>query len=255
MLGAAGRFPKSPRRLPAVVRWSAATVAGVAAGVVCRVHRHGVDTLRSDPAAPHPDEADPLLDQFLPAPEVAERHSIHVVAPAATTFAITCDFNLFGMPIAGQALFKGRARGSLSGRRTNRSALPARVGQVGPGGRLGGPRRTSRPRDRARSGHATVGSERQIPCNGTRKHFAAFDEPDYVKIAWTLRVDAVDEAHSIFRTETRVVATDASARRRFRRYWALLSPGIILIRWAALNPIRRDAERCGAIHGPVAHGL
>ena len=52
------------------------------------------------------------------------------------------------------------------------------------------------------------------------------------------------EAHaSIFRTETRAVATDAAARAKFRRYWSFLSPGIILIRWAALRPLRAEAER------------
>jgi hypothetical protein len=57
------------------------------------------------------------------------------------------------------------------------------------------------------------------------ERFAAFNEPGYVKIVWTLRADAIGDAASIFRTETRAVATDASATREFRRYWAFLSPG------------------------------
>jgi hypothetical protein len=60
---------------------------------------------------------------------------------------------------------------------------------------------------------------------------AAFNDPDYVKIVWTLRADPVDATHSVFRTETRVVATDPEARRNFRKYWSFLSPGIIVIRW------------------------
>jgi hypothetical protein len=47
----------------------------------------------------------------------------------------------------------------------------------------------------------------------------------------------------MFRTETRALATDAEARRRFRRYWAAFSPGIILIRRAMLRPVRHEAER------------
>jgi hypothetical protein len=46
-----------------------------------------------------------------------------------------------------------------------------------------------------------------------------------------------------FRTETRAVATDAAARRNFRRYWSFLSPGIIVIRWMLLGPLKADAER------------
>ena len=76
--------------------------------------------------------------------------------------------------------------------------------------------------------------------------FVAFNEPDYVKIVWTLRADAIDASASIFRTETRAVATDATARAKFRRYWSFLSPGIILIRWLTLKPLKADAERRAA---------
>jgi hypothetical protein len=55
--------------------------------------------------------------------------------------------------------------------------------------------------------------------------FATFDERDYVKIAWTLRADRAGAGASHFSTETRVVATDAATRARFRWYWSLFSPG------------------------------
>jgi hypothetical protein len=79
--------------------------------------------------------------------------------------------------------------------------------------------------------------------------FAAFNDPGYVKIVWTLRADPVDADHSVFRTETRAVATDAEARRRFRRYWSFLSPGIIIIRWMSLGPLKADAERRARAEG------
>jgi hypothetical protein len=72
--------------------------------------------------------------------------------------------------------------------------------------------------------------------------FAAFQEPGLVKIVWTLRADPIGPDASIFHTETRAVATDADARRRFRRYWAAFSPGIVLIRLAMLRHIKHDAE-------------
>ena len=40
-----------------------------------------------------------------------------------------------------------------------------------------------------------------------------------------------------------MATTDAAARARFRRYWAALSPGILLIRWAMLRRLRAEAER------------
>ena len=73
--------------------------------------------------------------------------------------------------------------------------------------------------------------------------FAAFSEPGYVKIAWTLRAESIGTTDSIFRTETRAGATDATARVKFRRYWAFFSPGIILIRSAILGPLKSEAER------------
>jgi hypothetical protein len=74
------------------------------------------------------------------------------------------------------------------------------------------------------------------------EQFARFNEPGYVKIAWTLRADPAGETRSVFRTETRVVATDPGARRKFRRYWSFASPGIVLIRWLMLGPLKAEAE-------------
>lgn len=41
-----------------------------------------------------------------------------------------------------------------------------------------------------------------------------YEEPGYVKIAWTLRADPLGDAQSAFRTETRAVSTDPLARAR-----------------------------------------
>jgi hypothetical protein len=73
-------------------------------------------------------------------------------------------------------------------------------------------------------------------------HFLAFAEPDYVKIAWTIRVDPLNSQASVFRHETRAVATDAAARRKFRTYWAFFSPGITLIRWLLLGQLWTKAR-------------
>ena len=73
--------------------------------------------------------------------------------------------------------------------------------------------------------------------------YRAFREPDYVKIVWTIRTDPSGPAACVFRTETRVVATDDGARAKFRWYWARFSPGIVLIRRMLLGSIRREAAR------------
>jgi hypothetical protein len=48
---------------------------------------------------------------------------------------------------------------------------------------------------------------------------------------------------SIFSTETRVATADPKSRKRFRRYWSVFSPGIMLIRREALRVVRLAAER------------
>jgi hypothetical protein len=80
---------------------------------------------------------------------------------------------------------------------------------------------------------------RELPA----RDFATFAAPDYVKVVWTLRADPLPDGTCVFRTETRAVATDVEARAKFRRYWALVSPGIGLIRRMMLDPVKREAER------------
>jgi hypothetical protein len=47
---------------------------------------------------------------------------------------------------------------------------------------------------------------------------------------------------TVLSTETRVLATDAAARRRFRRYWLAIRPFSGLIRRVWLRAIKRRAE-------------
>jgi hypothetical protein len=71
---------------------------------------------------------------------------------------------------------------------------------------------------------------------GGRDAFAAFDEPGTVKVATNLRVDDGRVA-----TETRVLATDPAARRRFGVYWAAIRPWSGVIRREWLRAIERRA--------------
>ena len=112
-------------------------------------------------------------------------------------------------------------------------------------------------RGRRRGGLARVASRREVVVGAVTRpweanvifralppeQFAAFHEPGYVKIVWTIRADPITATESVFRTETRAIATDANARARFRRYWSFVSPGIIAIRWAILGPVKKEAER------------
>lgn len=70
--------------------------------------------------------------------------------------------------------------------------------------------------------------------------FAAFDAPGQVKVAWAIRVIPAGGGGSTICMEARVAATDATALRRFRRYFRLVAPGSHLIRRRVLAGLVRD---------------
>lgn len=185
------------------------------------------------------DDQDPLLDRFMPTYEVVERHHIRIGAPADITFAAACDVD-FQQSTLIRAIFKGRelmlgAAPDVSERPRGLLALTTSLGW----------------------GVLAEVTDREVVVGAVTQPwkanvvfralapdaFAAFNDPDYVKIAWTLRADPIGAEESIARTETRVATTDAAARRKFRRYWSLVSPGIVIIRRVALTLVRAEAER------------
>lgn len=190
-------------------------------------------------ARPTKDEADPLVDEFMPVYEVAERHHVSVAAPAEVTLAAAADTDLQQSSIV-RAIFRTREMvlGAEPGDETRPTGLLAQTMSLGwrvlaevPGREIvvGAVTRPWLPNVVFRS----VAPEA----------FRGFQEPRYVKIVWTLRADPISESESIFRTETRVMTTDQTARKMFRWYWARFSPGIILIRRVMLRLLKTEAER------------
>ena len=59
------------------------------------------------PPRPTPEEEDDLLDRFMPAYEVVERHHVRVDAPAAVALAAAQDMDLLHSPLV-RAIIKGR---------------------------------------------------------------------------------------------------------------------------------------------------
>lgn len=70
--------------------------------------------------------------------------------------------------------------------------------------------------------------------------FVAFAEPGFAKIVMNLAAKDCGDGGAIISTETRVLATSPGARRRFRMYWRVVSPGVKLIRRIALAKARRE---------------
>lgn len=208
---------------------AAASYAGFAGSAWLRYGR---------PSHPAADEIDPVLDAFMPEYEVAERHRVFVHAPVEVTFGALMDLDLDESLLV-RAIFKGR---EVLLRARPAEGLPR--GLVALTKSLGWGVLAELPGQEIVMGAVTRPWEanvvfRSIPSG----QFAAFDEPGYVKIVWTLRADANGPLASVARSETRVLATDASARRRFRWYWARFSAGIVLIRKVSLQLVKKSAER------------
>lgn len=184
-------------------------------------------------------DGDPLLERFMPACDIVERHAIRVLAPADVTFDAAQRVEWSSHPVV-RAIFIGRELllGADPARRHVRMGLLDEARELGWGVLAEEPRREIVMGAVTKPWEPNV-TFRTIPA----AEFAAFNEPDYVKIVWTLRADPVGVRKSVFRTETRAIATDARARLKFRRYWSLLSPGIVLIRRITLRQVKHAAER------------
>jgi hypothetical protein len=185
-----------------------------------------------------PNNRDELLDRFLPRYDVAQRHQIRVAASPATTLAAARDMDMLQSPVV-RAIIEARELilGARPDDRPRPRGLLAEMRSLGWGVLAEIPGREIVAGAVTQPWKADVVFRALAP-----EEFAAFEEPGYVKIVWTLRADPISATHSIFRTETRAAATDASARAKFRWYWSAFSPGMALIRLAMLGPLKRDAE-------------
>jgi hypothetical protein len=195
------------------------------------------------------DEADSLLDVYIPDYEVVERHQLRISAPAVLTFSTACTLDssnsqvvqaLFTMRELALTCFPRSARARRNAVKDNLlpKELAARMKSIGWVVLAEIP------------GHEIVFGAVVQPwlANPTfhsvrPEEFAEFKQPGFVKIAWTLRTDPVSPSECIVRTETRATTTDAIARARFRRYWSLVLPGVVLIRRILLRAVRKEAER------------
>jgi hypothetical protein len=191
------------------------------------------------------DDVDPLLDRFMPVYEIVERHRLRVAAPADITLASAAAMDLQQSAII-RAIFNARELflGADPGDVLRPRELLAQVMSLGWGVLAEVPGREIVVGAVTQPWLADV-TFRALPADD----FLAFSEPGYVKIAWTLRADPMGPEESMFRTETRAVATDPTARARFRWYWARFSPGIVLIRRISLGIVKANAERRARITG------
>lgn len=216
-----------------MARLAAAAALGYAGYVAVTWYRYGRRDSRT--------ASDPLLDRFFARYEVRECHARRVSAPAALTFAVAKRMSFLRSPIS-RMLFGLR---SIPARLCGISAKASDDrGVVEETLSLGWGVLAEVPDREIVMGAVTQPWKADVVFRALPpEEFAAFSEPGYVKIAWTLSVEPTGASTCLFRTETRVVATDSTSRARFRRYWAFLSPGILLIRYEMLRLVAAEAKR------------
>jgi hypothetical protein len=175
----------------------------------------------------------------MPTYEIVERHRAYVLAPAESTFAAACNVDFQDSPVT-RAIFK--ARELLLGGQPGKISRPR--GILAQTKALGWEVLAEVPGRESVMGAVTQPWLADVVFRGLPPgEFPGFKEPGYVKIVWTLRADPIGISESVFRTETRAIATDPGAREKFRWYWSKLSPGIWLIRKMMLGSVKREAER------------
>jgi len=178
------------------------------------------------------------IERFIPRAEIRVRHETVVHAPPGVVFDVARSFDIQSIPLV-RAIFWLRAK------------------------LLGGPPPANRPKglvaEAAAPGWGVLAERpgRELVMGAVAQPwlanvmftavpptwFAAFADPEVVKIVWTWEAEPDGLDVTRLATETRVQPTDDAARAKFRRYWRVFGIGIVLIRWLVVPAVRREAER------------
>jgi hypothetical protein len=177
--------------------------------------------------------------RFFTRMDVHERHEVVVRAPAALVFDTAAHLDVLSLPIV-RAIFRMRAFVM----RSTRPPASWPEGLLAETWAMGWRQLDARPDALVVMGAVTQPWLGDVTFRGLPAgEFARFSEPNQVRIAWTLEALPMGVSRTRLRTDTIVAATDAAARRRFRRYWLGAGFGVIAIRLFLLPAIRREAER------------
>ncbi len=177
------------------------------------------------------------LDRFIPEPDVRERFERTVRAPTSVVMRTAYEFDMQSIWLI-RTIINTR-KFLLGGTQDKRSSkgLVEETRELGWGTLVEEP------------GRLLICGAVCQPWFGDVKftaippdEFAAYNEPEQVKIAWTLETIETEPNVTLFAHEVRAVATDDEARRKFKRYWRWARFGIVAIRLLLLPAIQKKAE-------------
>jgi hypothetical protein len=195
----------------------------------------------------HAEEGDELLiDRYVPVPDVTVRRAVVVDADPEATLRAAWEVDLLRIGPAAAALGWLRALPSVVEARLRGDATPEPPAEM----TLAGLREDSEQPwvilDESPT-ELVVGAVGK-PWNPTIEWadveataFADFDDPGWAKIAFALVARPYGGERTLLTYDVRTELTDARSRRRFRRYWAVVRPGVTVLMRGLLRAVRRRA--------------
>lgn len=201
-----------------------------------------------------PRNDDSLLDPFLPEPRLVEVDHIDVAVPAAAAYAAFRHLDLGRSPLVRGLFwlrtlpdrFSGAADGKVDLRLDTITGTGAGAGTSpgsGPGPGPDGGFRLLHDEPDVGFAVGAIGRvwEPEIPfADVAPADFAAFSEPGWAKVAWSLRAAPLGPHGARVIVEVRVSATDDEAWRRTRRYFRLIGPFSRFIRHHLLSLLEKE---------------
>ncbi|MGB2899454.1 MAG: hypothetical protein WBB89_09325 [Candidatus Acidiferrum sp.] len=182
-----------------------------------------------------------ILDDFVPAYQFAEFHTIRVKAPRERVYQAIRE-----VPANEITLFRTLTWIRRFGRRGPESILnaPEKMPLLDVATRTSFMLLAEEP-DREIVLGTLVAAPKgtRLKKDPTPDDFKALHVPGFALAAMNFRLEDAANGETVLTTETRVYATDASVRKKFGAYWRVIYPGSALIRVMWLRAIRRRAEK------------
>ncbi len=184
-----------------------------------------------------------LIDKVLPAFDVGDDHRVHIAAEPARVYAAFPALDFTRSRVV-RTLFAIRSLPSRLRGRTPESPLKSGPQPILPSMLALGWRVLEEiPGRELVAGAVTRPWAPEVRFRGlAAPDFAAFAEPGFTKIAWNFAVRPAARGGTVASAQTRVLCMDATARRRFRRYWLVFGVGIRWIHRALLHLLKRELE-------------
>ena len=182
-----------------------------------------------------------LIDEYLPRYDASENHRIEIAASAEQVYAAVRQLDLSGSLLI-RSLFLLRSLPALfSSKRKTQTQLGLNFESLL---RSGFVLLDEKPGEEIVLGlvgkfWTATGCIENISAN----EFRDFTAAGFAKAAWNFSLHTNAHGVTQLATETRVLCTDETSRKRFLRYWRFVRPFSGLVRIAALRAIKRAVEK------------